>query len=100
MTQQHLGSLPEAFPTLWLMPVSIWIDQNPLNSGGTLLKGSTGPGSRNKPSITTTTNHQPPDYKYLIKDTDKDSGIITEEGEHKPLTLNSRREIPMQWTPQ
>jgi len=43
------------------------MDQNPLSSGGTLLRGSIGLGSKNKPSIATTTNCQPPDHKYLIK---------------------------------
>jgi hypothetical protein len=85
---------------LWPMPVSIWMDQNPLNSGGTPLRDNIGLGSRNKPSIATTTNHQLLNHKYLIKDTVKDSGTTEEEGEHKPLTLNSREEIPMQWIPQ
>jgi hypothetical protein len=84
---------------LWPMPVSIWMDQNPLNSGGTPLRDNIGLGSRNKPSIVTTTNHQLLNHKYLIKDTVKDSGTTEKEGEHKPLTLNSREEIPMQWIP-
>jgi hypothetical protein len=77
------------------MPVSIWMDQNLLSNGGTPLRDSIGLGSRNKPSITTTTSHQLPNHKYLTKDAGKDSGITEEEGERKPLTLNSREEIPM-----
>jgi hypothetical protein len=96
MTQQHLGSLPEAFPTLWLTLVSIWMDQNHFSNGGTPLKGSTGPGLRSKPSIVTITNCQPLNHKYPTKDAGKDSGTITEKGEHKPLTFNSREEILMQ----
>jgi len=99
MIQWHLGFLPEDFPTLWLMPVSIWMDQNPLSNGGTPLRDSTGLGSRNKPSIATTTNHQLPNHKYLTKGAGKDSGTTIEEGERKPLTPNSREEIPMWWTP-
>jgi hypothetical protein len=76
------------------------MDQNPLSSGGTLLKDSTGLGSRNRPSIATTTNCQSPDHKYPTKDAGKDSGTTTEEGEHKPLALNFREETPMWWTPQ
>jgi hypothetical protein len=66
-----------------------------LNNGGTLPRDSTGLGSRNKPSIVITTNHQPLDHKHLTKDTGKDSGTTIEEGEHKPLALNSREEILM-----
>jgi hypothetical protein len=76
------------------------MDQNPLSNGGTLLNDSTGLGSRNKPSIATTTNRQLPNRKYLTKDTGKDSGTTEEEGEHKPLVPNSREEILMQWIPQ
>jgi hypothetical protein len=75
------------------------MDQNPLSNGGTPLRDSIGLGSRNKPSITTTTNHQLLNHKYLTKGTGKDSGTIIEEGEHKPLALNSREEILMRWTP-
>jgi len=46
------------------------------------------------------TDHQPLNQKHLIKDTGKDSGTTTEEGDHIPLTLNSREEILMRWTPQ
>jgi len=72
------------------------MDQNHLSNGGTPLKDSTGLGLRNKPSIMTTTNHQPLDHKYPTKGPSKNSGTITEEEECKPLTLNSRRETPMQ----
>jgi hypothetical protein len=76
------------------------MDQSPLSNGGTPLKDNTGLGSRNKPSIVITTNHQVPNHRYLTKDAGKDSGIIEEEGEHKPLAPNSREEIPMRWIPQ
>jgi hypothetical protein len=75
------------------------MDQNPLSNGGTLPRDSTGLGLRNKPSIMIITDHQPLNHKYLTRDTSKDSGIITEEEEHKPLALNSREEILMQWIP-
>jgi hypothetical protein len=100
MIQWHLGFLPEDFPMLWPMPVSTWMDQNPLSNGGTPLRDSIGPGSRNKPSIATTTNCQLPNCKYPTKDAGKDSGITEEEGEHKPLAPNSREETLMRWTPQ
>jgi len=76
------------------------MDQNPSSNGGTLLRDSIGLGSRNKPSTMTITNHQLPDHKYLTKDAGRDSRTTTEGEEHRPLTLNSRREIPMRWTPQ
>ena len=85
---------------LWPTPALIWMDQNPLSNGGTLLRDSIGLGSRNKLSIATTTNHQLPNHKYLTKGAGKDSGIIKEEGEHKPLAPNSKEEILMQWIPQ
>jgi hypothetical protein len=67
------------------------MDQNPLSNGEMLLRDSIGLGSRSKPSITTITNHQLPNHK----DAGKDSGTTEEEGEHKPLTPNSREETPM-----
>jgi hypothetical protein len=82
------------------MPVSIWMDQNPLSNGETLLRDNIGLGSRNKPSITTTVNHQLQNHQYPTKDTGKDSGTTEEEGEHKPLAPNSRKEILTQWIPQ
>jgi hypothetical protein len=76
------------------------MDQNSLNSGGTLLRDSIGLGLRNNPSIMTITNHQLLNYKYPTKDTGKDSGTTEEEGEHKPLAPNSREKTLMRWTPQ
>jgi hypothetical protein len=43
----------------------------------------------------TVINRQLPNHKYPTKDAGKDSGTIEEEGECKPLALNSRKEIPM-----
>jgi hypothetical protein len=82
------------------MPVSIWMDQNPLNSGGTPHRDSTGLGLRNKPFIVTTISCQLLNHKCPTRDAGKDSGTTEEEGEHKPLTPNSREEIPTRWTPQ
>jgi len=73
------------------------MDQNPSSSGGTLPRDSTGLGSRNKPSIATTTNCQLLNHKYLTRDAGKDSGITTEEGECKPPIPNSRGGIPTRW---
>jgi hypothetical protein len=75
------------------------MDQNPLSSGETLLRDNIGLGSRNKPSIATTINHQLPNHKYPTRDAGKDSGIIEKEGKHKPLAPNSREEIPTRWIP-
>jgi hypothetical protein len=76
------------------------MDQNPLSSRGTLLKDNTGLSLRNKPSTVTITNHRPLNHRYPTKDAGKDSRTITKEGEPKPLTLNSKREILTQWIPQ
>jgi len=70
-----------------------------LSNGETLLNDSIGLGSRNKPSIVTTANHQLQNHKYPTKDAGKDSGTTEEEGEHKLLIPNSRGEILMRWTP-
>jgi hypothetical protein len=61
------------------------MDQNPSSNGGTPLRDSIGLGSRSKPSIVITTNHQPLNHKYPIKDAGKDSGTTQEEGERSPL---------------
>jgi hypothetical protein len=63
--------------------------QSPLSNGGTLHKGNTGHGLRNKPSIKITTSHKPHDHHDLPRDAGKDFGTT----EHKPHVLNFLGEI-------
>jgi hypothetical protein len=63
-----------------------------LSNGGTPLKGNTGHGLRNKPSIRITTSHKPQDHHHLPRDVSKGFETIGTE-EHSPHILNFLREI-------
>jgi hypothetical protein len=74
--------------------------QNHSSNRETLLKGNTGPGSRNKPSIRTIANQLSQSHRYLPKDNGKDWETTGGTGDHKPLALNSLGEIQTPWIPQ